>query len=103
MAAKRFWKIEVHDGGNQTFEKLLPAGCLTETGAIALLQRLAAMHLNEEEIIASSLRRNARGYRPLLEHQIYDPGGSRRMIVVNAGREFYASIWSADELPNLRE
>ena len=45
MAGKRYWKIAGYDGEKQTFEKILPAGSLSESQVILLLQRLAAKHL----------------------------------------------------------
>ena len=101
MAAKQYWKIACYDGAEQTFETFLPAGSLSENQIVTLLQRLAAMHLNEDEIVSSSLRRNAPGYRPLLEPQ--RERGEHPAISIYAGRDYVARIVAADELPNHKE
>ena len=102
MAIKQYWKIAAYDGADQTFEKLLPAGSLSKREIIALLQRLAAKHLDENMIVACSLRRNAPGYSSLLEPQ-FDRGGRRPAIIIHAGRSYDASIWGADELADHKE
>ena len=97
MASKRYWKIEGYDGTDKTFEKLLPIGSLTERGVVVLLQRLSARHLDEDEIISSSLRPNAKGYTSHLEYQ--DGRGGRRSTISVGGNPYYvASIWQHDEL-----
>ena len=48
MAAKQYWKITGYDGTEQTFERLLPLSSLNESQVIALMQRLAAKHLDED-------------------------------------------------------
>lgn len=101
MPSKRYWKIAGYDGAEQTFEKLLPVGSLNEKEIVVLLQRLAAMHLNEDEIVSSSLRRNAPGYRSLLKP--HRDRGKKPSIRVDAGRTYVASIWDADELPEHKE
>ena len=101
MPSKRYWKIAGYDGAEQTFEKLLPVGSLSESEIITLLQRLAAKHLDEDEIVSSSLRRNASGYRSLLEPQ--HDRGKHRTISVHAARAYFASILDVDELPDHKE
>ncbi|MCH9054085.1 MAG: hypothetical protein IIA72_24060 [Proteobacteria bacterium] len=101
MPRKQYWKIIVYDGAEKTFEKLLPVGSLSKSGIISLLQRLAAMHLNEDEIISTSLRRNAPGYWSLLEPQY--SRGKHPTITIYAGREYEASIVEAGELPEHKE
>lgn len=102
MAGKRYWKIAGYDGEKQTFEKILPAGSLSESQVILLLQRLAAKHLDDEEIVSASLRSKAPGYRSLLEPQ-RGRGGRRPTISVEAGRTYVAAVFAADELPDHRE
>ena len=100
MASKRFWKIEGYDGTDRTFEKLVPANSLTDRGVIALLQRLSARHLDEDEVVSSSLRQKAPGYALLLEPQI--SRGDRRTISVGSNPFYVASIWHTYELPHSR-
>jgi len=64
---RRVWKIRGYDGDKQVFEQSIPAGSLTDQEMIALLQRLASRHLSDGDVIASSLKKNASGYAPLLE------------------------------------
>ncbi len=99
MPSKQYWKIEGSDGLNKTFETRLPAGSLSEREIIVLLQRLSARHLDEDEIVSSSLRRNATGYTRHLESQI-DQGGRRPTITVGDNPCYVASTWQDDELPN---
>ena len=96
MASNRFWKIEGYEGTDRTFMKTVPVESLTERGAIVLLQRLSARHLDDDEIISSSLRQNSPDYTPLLEPQITP--GKRRMISVGANPYYVASIWHTHEL-----
>ncbi len=101
MPSKQYWKIEGFDGVNKTFERLLPKGSLSERQIVVLLQRLSARHLDEDEIVSSSLRRNAPGYRSLLEPQY--SRGEHPAISIYAGRDYVARIVAADELPNHKE
>ena len=96
MPSKQYWKIEGSDGLNKTFETRLPAGSLSEREIIVLLQRLSARHLDEDEIVSSSLRRNATGYTRHLESQI-DQGGRPTIRVGGSGPFYVASIWQGDE------
>ena len=98
MPSNRYWKIEGYDGFNKTFEKVLPEGSLSESEIVVLLQRLYARHLDEDEIVSSSLRRNARSYAPHLEPQCGQ--GRRRTISVGSSPSYVASIWQGDELPH---
>ena len=100
---RRFLIIEGYDGANLIFKGgPVPLGNLTDEGIIRLLQRLACKGLDEEEIIAASLPKNAKGYHPLLDPQ-FDRGGHRRWVTVGHGIKYTASIWSEDELPQDRD
>jgi hypothetical protein len=65
--ARKVWEISGYDGLELIFKVTVPRKELSHSKATALLQRLAAGHLTEEEVISSSLRKRAAGYRPLLE------------------------------------
>ena len=99
MSSKRYWKIEGWDSYNKTFEKVLPKGSLSESQIVVLLQRLLARHLDEEEIVSSSLRRKAHGYTAHLEPQ-FGRGARRPTITVGDNPYYVASMWQDDELPN---
>lgn len=60
------WKIIGWDEAEITFEAMMP-GNMTSSEITAVLQRMACRHLTNQEVIAGSLRKNYRGYVPLLE------------------------------------
>ena len=62
----KIWQIRGFDGANQIFEGEMP-GQMTESEISTTLQRLAARHLSEAEIVSASLRKRAPSYVPLLE------------------------------------
>ena len=97
MSSKRYWKIEGYDSSNKTFERVLPEGSLSEGEIVVLLQRLTARHLDEDEVVSSSLRRNAAGYASHLESH-FDQGGRPMIRVGDSGPCYVASIWEGDEL-----
>jgi hypothetical protein len=63
---KRTWKITGYDGSCQIYAGEVP-GILTDDEVGRILQRLAARHLTDQEVVAASLRKNFVGYAPLLE------------------------------------
>ncbi len=98
--ARRFWRIEGYDSCVTVFQKTLPFGKLSEAQMVALLQRLAAKHLSDNEIVAASLRPNASGYAPLLDHRVASraTGAARYMISIGTNPHYVASIWRGYEL-----
>lgn len=58
-----------YDSAVRVFERRRPEGSLSETEVITILERLAARHLVDDEVVSDSLRKNASGYRPDLEVQ----------------------------------
>ena len=102
MSSERYWKIEGFDSADKTFEKVLPEGSLTESEIVVLLQRLLARHLDEDEVVSSSLRRNATGYASHLESH-FDQGGRPMIRVGDSGPHYVASIWQGDELSHDKE
>ena len=88
MPSSGHWTIEGREGSNTFWEQKLP-GYLGEKRIILLLQRLAARHLAEHEIVACSLRPKDSGYRPLLEPQI--DGGRQGSISVGQNPFYVAS------------
>lgn len=99
-STRRFWKIEGYDSTRLIFKmkKVLPVGCLTVKQMTSLLQRLASKHLDEDEIVASSIRRNCKGYAPLLECQLSSGPGVRYSIMVGSNPFYVGSVWKSDEL-----
>ena len=53
--------------GEKMYEHRIPGGIIGEHQTQALLQRLVCHHLTQEEIVAASLRRDAKLYVPRLE------------------------------------
>jgi hypothetical protein len=64
---KRLWHINGWDGATPIYQKTLAIGLLSVPEMERLLQRLVASTLDPDDIVAASLRRGAKGYRPLLE------------------------------------
>ena len=57
-----YWEIR----GPVEFITTMP-GSMHPSEIVRVLQRLAARHLSQEEVVAASLRKNFRGYAPHLE------------------------------------
>ena len=96
---KRFWVIEGYKGLDRFYRKKVPYGVLTEPkGVTRLLQRLASKHLDEGQIIAASIKTNAKGYHGLLEPMTSTGKGNRGTVSVGVNPYYTASIWTADEL-----
>jgi hypothetical protein len=62
----RVWKISGWDSTTKVMEATLP-GHMEPPEVIRALERLVSRHLSDNEVIAASLRRNAKGYAPFLE------------------------------------
>ena len=60
------WIIRRYDSDDERIIAELP-GHFGEKEIAILLQRLVCMHLDENEVIAASLRRGAKGRSPLLD------------------------------------
>lgn len=90
MPGKRYWRIEGYDGLERTFEKVVPVGRVSENAVVVLLQRLASKHLDEDEIVSSSLNRAAAGRTRHLEPQRGE--GNPRTITVGEGQYYVASV-----------
>jgi hypothetical protein len=56
----------------------------------ALLQRLAARHLNEGEVVSASLRKNSAGYRADLE--IHKSHGGRYCLMTTGSGPHYTAV-----------
>lgn len=65
--AGRYWKITGYDASRTAYERMVPESALNEGEVIALLQRLAARHLSDDEVFSSSLRSNTNGFAPHLQ------------------------------------
>ena len=96
MFGKRYWRIRGYDGDNKTYEKLIPEGSLRESDIVALLQRLSARHLAEDEIVSSSIRHSVSGYLPHLEPQISKD--DHHTVRVGTGVYYVAGIFARNEL-----
>jgi len=67
MAMSKHWVFRKMRSLEEEWSFSVKAGCLSDNQARALLQRLACEHLSVEEIINSSVRKNCKRYRRLLE------------------------------------
>ncbi|MDW3225460.1 MAG: hypothetical protein R8G34_21645 [Paracoccaceae bacterium] len=69
MSNVKYWVFRKHESLKEIWQFKTKAGCLSDKQAEAVLQRLASTDLTAEEVIESSLRKNCKNYRPLLEVQ----------------------------------
>jgi hypothetical protein len=91
MAAKKYWRVVGYDSTTRIFEKLVPLGTLTERQMAQALRVLAGRAgLSFEEILDCHLKKNAKGYRTLLEVQVE----ARRKFSMSCGENpyFIASV-----------
>jgi hypothetical protein len=88
---RRHWKITGYDGAEPVFEQSLPEGSLSAPEMETLLQRLAARHLTEGEVVAASLRKNSAGYRRDLEIS-QNHGGQYCLMTSGSGTHYTAVI-----------
>src|SRR3954454_4086447 len=84
------WEIKGYDGSNELFSSRV-SGVLSNDEIATLLQRLAARHLNEQEVISACLRRNDPNYSALL-HANIDASSSRGVIISVGQNPHYAGI-----------
>lgn len=71
MATKKYWRIVGYDSTTKIFEKLVPLGTFSQKQMTEALRVLAARAgLTFEEILACYAKKNAKGYRVLLEVQV---------------------------------
>lgn len=64
--ARARWKIVEYDGA-ETVSETTVSGQLSDREVETLLQRLVCRHLSFEEVVGSSLRKNAKGHRTHLD------------------------------------
>jgi hypothetical protein len=66
---KSEYVIEVLEGSKKLLERHIPAGEITEKNLETLVLLMAARYgnLDDDEVVGSLLKRNVRGYLPLLE------------------------------------
>ncbi len=93
---RKFWKIEGYDGTSLMFKTELPLSAMSTKKMLSLLQRLACMHLNEKEIIASTLSPKSKKYVRLLEPLINQ--NNPNSISVGENPYFIATVWPREEL-----
>ena len=78
-------EIKLYDGTELLFEHRLPEGQITKARLEELLRVLVAKNsLTDDEIVAAHLKRNVRGYKPLLEVR-QDPGVQRFQLMCGEG------------------
>ena len=95
---RRHWVIRGYDGSDQTFERTMSEGLLTEAEMKVVLERLACRHLSDEEVVSASLRKNAAGYRADLEIR-QSHGGRFALMTTSSGCHYTATVEEL-ELPS---
>lgn len=92
----QMWKIVRYDGGRFVYERIIPYGSVSRSTMILILQRLAARHLDDDEVVDSSLRKNAKEYLNHLEVQ-ENTDGNPTIITMGTGHHYTASIKEGKE------
>jgi hypothetical protein len=90
--AGRAWIVEGYENNKKVYETVLPM--LSEPEVIALLQRLQSRHLNADEIVSSSMRKNSKGYASHLEIN-KNQGGKYSLMTTGTGHWYTATIRDA--------
>jgi len=89
-------RITGQDGLNEPFFSMeISAASLGRGGLSTLLQRLASRHLSDREIVAASLKKNARGYSGLLD--VSKPHPDDRRYIWSAGDNPYYTATAVDD------
>ena len=103
----RSWTVTGYENGNKVFETTIPVDSIAESDVKALLQRLAARALTEEEVVAASLLSAHRSaHLELSETSGGDFGftsdqGASRYYVATLGDSAAGSV--ADEAPGAED
>ncbi len=92
----QMWKIVGYDGGRSVYERIIPYGSVFRSTMILILQRLAARHLDDDEVVDSSLRKNAKEYLNHLEVR-ENTGGNPAIMTIGTGYYCTASITKGKE------
>ncbi len=88
---KKFWKIHAFDGQKEIEVATLPRGKLSESEMETLLQRLAARHLSDSEVVAASLRKRAKGHSSVLE-VTRNRSGKYALMILDGSPQYTATI-----------
>jgi hypothetical protein len=67
---RKFWKIEGYERSAKIFDQEIPQSDMGEYEIKVLLARLVCAHLSAPAILAASLRRDDKRYRPELDVRI---------------------------------
>jgi hypothetical protein len=81
--AKRFWRIGVQKGYETLFDKIIPAGSITDAQLRELLKCLAAKTMSYEDIVGGYVKRKTK-----LAHKFLDVQGD--------GLGYYCGIVGSD-------
>ena len=93
----RIWKITGYDGAQTVWQGEVPFGTMSESEMKALLKRLAAKHLDQDEIVASSLRKNAKGRMNHLEVCRDIKSKKPLLMTMGTGYHYTATIQEGDD------
>ncbi len=88
--SKRIWRIYGYDGDRAVFTRTVPKRSLSEREMIRLLQRLTSRHLTDDEVVSSSLRKNADDYASHLEVQ--QNHGEKYALMTTGSGHYYSVI-----------
>jgi len=91
---KKIWMLRGYESNEQLWEEQLPYGCLSHREMKELLRRLACQHLNHEDIISASMRRNRADHRPLL--QISEDSSGGRCQLMTTSNPYYIAKLASD-------
>ncbi|MEH0196714.1 hypothetical protein V7S57_12685 [Caulobacter sp. CCNWLY153] len=87
----KHWRIVGYDSYDIVFDTRIPFGSLSEAEMKVLLARLQCRHLTDEEIVTSSLRRNARNRSHHIE-VIANRGGRPGLMTTSTGIYYVATV-----------
>ncbi len=91
----RSWLIRGYRGLEKFYERSLPIGSMSESEIVQLLQRLACKHLEFDEIVNASARKNAEYYAPHLEQE-KEASADHFSISVGHNPWYVASVFRND-------
>lgn len=88
------WRITHYQGAYIVSQHEAP-GHLSEAEMVKTLERLVARHLDEDEVIAGSLRRNDPGYRHDFE-VLKDTNSRAPKLWTDGTDHHYTAVWHKD-------
>jgi hypothetical protein len=91
MATEKFWRIVGYDSSTEIFQKLVPVGRMSQNQMKETLRVLAAKAgLTCDEVVDCYMKKNAKGYRTLLDVQV--DSGPKFSMSCGSNPYFIASV-----------